>query len=114
MIARSRAARSPGGGWEPSRTAMTVWMNRARRVRVSALARPAAGRSNGFRGTPGAPRCTYAPPPARAGAGRGPGRRGGGRVDRVQVPAGRAQVHVRAADGAGEAGVLVFGVDHVA
>ena len=66
MIALSSAARSAGDGSPPHSTATTVWMNRARRVRVSALARPAAGRSNGFRCTPGAPRWMYAPPTAAA------------------------------------------------
>ena len=66
MIALSSAASSAGDGSPPSSTAMTVWRNRARRVRVSGLARPAAGRSNGFRCTPGAPRWTYAPPTAAA------------------------------------------------
>ena len=66
MIALSSAARSAGDGSPPSSTATTVWRNRARRVRVSGLARPAAGRSNGFRCTPGAPRWMYAPPTAAA------------------------------------------------
>ena len=49
-----------------------------------------------------------------AGQGVRPGPPGGGQVERVQVHARRAQVDVRAADRAGEPGVLVLGVDHPA
>jgi hypothetical protein len=70
------AARSAGDGSARSSTLATVWINRARRVRVSGLARPAAGRSNGLRWTPGARRggCTRRLSPRRVARTRSRGR----------------------------------------
>ena len=75
----SRAARSPGGGWDAEQD-----------------------RDDGVEEQGAAGQGVRARPP------------GGGQVERVQVHARRAQVHVRAPDGTGEAGVLVLGVDHPA